>query len=64
MDGIEDNLLLMDSFNRSDNNLKDYSPKKVLENVHEDIAVTFDSSSDKNSNDDDPSDYDNPGLMP
>ena len=35
---------------------------KVLENIREDIPVTFDSSSNKNSTDDDASDYDNPGV--
>ena len=49
----------MDSFDRSDNNFEDYSPKKVLENVHEDIPVTFDSSSYKKSTDHNTSDYDN-----
>ena len=36
--------------------------KKVLENIHEDISVTFDNSFNKNSTDDNVSDYDNPGL--
>ena len=31
MDGIEDNLFQMDSFNSSDNNFEDYFSKKVLE---------------------------------
>ena len=55
----------MDSFDSSDNNFEDYSPKKVqeiLENVCEDITVTFDSISYKNSTDNNASDYDNPGL--
>ena len=52
----------MDSFDSSDNNFEDYSPKKVLENVCEDIQVTFDSSHEKNSPDDNASDYNNPEL--
>ena len=31
MDGIEDDLFQMDSFNSSDNNFEDYSSKKVQE---------------------------------
>ena len=52
----------MDSFDRSDNNLEDYSPKIGLKNVREDIPVTFDSSSGKDLTDNIASDYDNPGL--
>ena len=62
MDGIEDDLFQMDSFNSSDNNFEDYFSKKVLENIGDDIPVTFDSSSYKNSTDVNASDYDNPGL--
>ena len=62
MDRIEDELLQMDSFDRFDNNFENYSPKKVKENVREDIPVTFDSSSYKKLTDDNTSDYDNPGL--
>ena len=51
----------MDSFDSSDNNLRRKS-KKVLENIGEDIPVTFDSSSYKNSTDDNTSDYNNPRL--
>ena len=65
MDGIEDDLFQIDSFNSSDNNFKDHfskEVKKVFENVGKDIPVTFDSSSYKNSTDDNASDYDSPGL--
>ena len=55
----------MDSFDSSDNNFEDHlrrKSKKVLENIGEDIPVTFDSSSYKNSTDDNASDYNNPRL--
>ena len=64
-DDIEEDLFQMDSFNSSDNNSKIILRrkfKKVLENVCEDIPVTFDSSSYKTSTDDNASDYDNLGL--
>ena len=65
MDGREEDLFQKDSFDSSDNNFKDYSLKKVhesLENVCEDIPVTFDSSSNENSTDYNASDYDSPEL--
>ena len=65
MDGIDDDLFQMDSFDSSDNNSEDYSPKKVqeiLEKICEDIPVTFDSSSDKNLIGNNASDYHNPRL--
>ena len=48
MDSREDNLFQKDSFDSSDNNFEDIPQRKfmkVLENVGEDIPVTFDSSS-------------------
>ena len=62
MDGIEDDLFQIDSFDRSDNNFEDYSSKKVIENISKDIPVTFYCSSDKNSTNDNASDYDKPRL--
>ena len=66
MDGIENDLFQMYSFDSSNNNLEDYSPKKfrkVFENLLENIPVTFDTSSYKNSSDDNSTDYDNPGQV-
>ena len=65
MEGIEDNLFQMDSFDSSDQTFKEYSPKKgqeSLKNIREDIPVTSDSSPYKNSTNDNASVYDNPRL--
>ena len=64
MEGMEDNPFQMDSFVRYDNNFGDYSPKKVLENLGEDMPVIFDSSFNKNSTDDNASDYQHFLLFP
>ena len=47
-------------FDSSDDSFEDYSPKKGLENLHKDISVTFDSSSDQNSTDNNATDYHDP----
>ena len=61
MDGIEDDLFQMDSFDSSVNNFEDYSQKKVQESFS--IPVTIDSSYYKNSTNNNASDYNNPGLL-
>ena len=68
MDGTEDDLFQIDSSDSKDNNFEAFSAEEVQigeevwENIRENIAVTVDSSSDKNSTDHNASDYDSPGL--